>query len=67
MMHISMFIELNSVISMLLIIIVAYFVFSSERVPNVKFQKVSEISFYLSILVSAGWLIYWLSHIESTK
>lgn len=32
-----------------------------------KFQKVSEVSFHLALIISAVWVVYWLSHIESTK
>ncbi|PHX05677.1 hypothetical protein VSPL_30710 [Vibrio splendidus] len=66
-MHLSMFIELSSVLSMLLIVVASYLVFSSEKELSVKFEKVSKTSFHLSIFVSAGWVIYWLSHIESIK
>ena len=66
-MHIAMFIEMNSLVTMLFIVVLAYGLFYSEKSRNEKLRKVSQLAFYLSIIVSGVWLIYWLSAIEHTK
>ncbi len=66
-MYTSMFIELNSSLTVFIIFVVSYFVYKKESLGVETYLKISELSYYLSFIVSTVWCIYWLSHIEDLK
>ncbi|MGF1684005.1 hypothetical protein [Photobacterium minamisatsumaniensis] len=66
-MHISMFIEFNSLITVVVILALTFALYIRERSVLVRIIKATKVSHYLSFIVAMVWLIYWLSHIEELK
>ena len=66
-MHISMFIELDSIVTVFVIALLSVLLSLKEVNVTARLLKVTEITHYLSFIVAMVWFIYWLSHIEELK